>query len=736
MATTTYYFNPICSDFLMNDPAPTVERQGPAIASNAAGTQYLGAWIGFLDFAELQGRLVNGDGTLATGQFPVDPPGISDRHEVSFVGLADGRFVAAYTDNQGDPEGNIRARLINADGSPAAILDVSIGPSQDGRSDVAALADGGFAVTWTRIDGGNHDIHMSVYNADGSIRHAADVVSNDPARATLASSIAGLAGGGFVVAWQEVSIPGTDTEVRFRRFDANGSALDGTDASGVLIDSAGGTNCDIQVAALPDGGFVVAYTDNGWNVGLDGTDITAQVYNANGTARSSSFRVNSLANGTNPDGDEFSPTLTVLPSGHFVVGWGDSSDYLHLQTYDAAGNALGQAANIAGHVAEGEIAAQNGSTIAAIWQSDIPDGNNSIHSRLFEFTRVITGDGSDETITGVGDTITEYIDGAGGHDTLKGGGGDDTLKGGAGDDNIAGGAEDDTAVFAGALGDHTIYDFGSKIVVRGPEGFDELHGVEHLKFADRTLDVVDDGNALFDALFYLSRNPDVLQAGVDPLFHYNVVGWHEGRDPNAFFDTSGYLGVNKDVAAAGANPLDHYHNNGWHEGRDPSAGFDTTLYLINNPDVAAAGMDPLAHYLQFGESEGRSAFAAIGQNIAGGFDAQYYLFYNPDVAAAGVDPLFHYNVVGWQEGRNPNGYFNTAGYLSHYTDVAAAGINPLQHYEAIGWQEGRDPSAHFDTLGYLAMHPDVAAANINPLDHYLQVGIYEGRQAVNDGMWG
>ena len=130
----------------------------------------------------------------------------------------------------------------------------------------------------------------------------------------------------------------------------------------------------------------------------------------------------------------------------------------------------------------------------------------------------------------------------------------------------------------------------------------------------------------------------------------------------------------------GVNPLDHYHLSGWHEGRDPSADFDTTLYLLRNPDVAAAGIDPLAHYLAAGRAEGRAAYAAVGQTIAGGFDAEFYLFHNPDVAAAGIDPFLHYSVVGWHEGRDPNAWFDTSGYLSHYTDVAAAGIDPLSHY--------------------------------------------------------
>ena len=63
------------------------------------------------------------------------------------------------------------------------------------------------------------------------------------------------------------------------------------------------------------------------------------------------------------------------------------------------------------------------------------------------------------------------------------------------------------------------------------------------------------------------------------------------------------------MAAADVNPLDHYNLFGWREGRDPSVGFDTTSYLAAYPDVAAANVNPLTHYLTYGFHEGRSAFA-------------------------------------------------------------------------------------------------------------------------------
>lgn len=53
------------------------------------------------------------------------------------------------------------------------------------------------------------------------------------------------------------------------------------------------------------------------------------------------------------------------------------------------------------------------------------------------------------------------------------------------------------------------------------------------------------------------------------------------------------------------NPLEHYELFGWKEGRDSSAGLDTLGYLAANPDIAAANMNPLDHYFAFGIYEGR-----------------------------------------------------------------------------------------------------------------------------------
>ena len=83
----------------------------------------------------------------------------------------------------------------------------------------------------------------------------------------------------------------------------------------------------------------------------------------------------------------------------------------------------------------------------------------------------------------------------------------------------------------------------------------------------------------------------------------------QGLNPDAFFNTAYYLSHNPDIAAAHIDPLRHYEQYGWKEGRDPSAQFSTAKYLAAYADVKAAGMDPLLHFVAFGQAEGRVAFS-------------------------------------------------------------------------------------------------------------------------------
>ena len=100
---------------------------------------------------------------------------------------------------------------------------------------------------------------------------------------------------------------------------------------------------------------------------------------------------------------------------------------------------------------------------------------------------------------------------------------------------------------------------------------------------------------LFDELWYLDQNPDILGAGVDARGHYRSNGHLEGRKPNRVFDSNWYLSNYPDVADWGGDPLDHYIRHGAAEGREPAPWFNTLAYIAEYPE---AGGHALLHFLQ------------------------------------------------------------------------------------------------------------------------------------------
>lgn len=223
-------------------------------------------------------------------------------------------------------------------------------------------------------------------------------------------------------------------------------------------------------------------------------------------------------------------------------------------------------------------------------------------------------------------------------------------------------------------------------------------------------DIHHDAYAIFDSIWYLNNGSDIAAGQQNPINHYYLYGWFEGRDPHPLFDSSWYLQQNPDVAEAGYNPLHHYLMSGAYEGRDPHPLFDSSWYLEQYPDVAKANANPLAHYLTFGASEGRDPHPL--------FDTSWYLKQNPALAQASANPLVHYLISGGASGSSPHPLFDSAWYLETYKDVREAKINPLLHYILFGVHENRNPNPIFNTQWYRASSSTENWVEANPLIQY------------------
>ncbi len=70
-----------------------------------------------------------------------------------------------------------------------------------------------------------------------------------------------------------------------------------------------------------------------------------------------------------------------------------------------------------------------------------------------------------------------------------------------------------------------------------------------------------------------------------------------------FFDATWYLSQNPDVAGAGVDPLDHYLNSGENEGRNPGPDFDVKWYAKKYPEFRSTKYGALEHYLRYRKNE-------------------------------------------------------------------------------------------------------------------------------------
>lgn len=142
-------------------------------------------------------------------------------------------------------------------------------------------------------------------------------------------------------------------------------------------------------------------------------------------------------------------------------------------------------------------------------------------------------------------------------------------------------------------------------------------------------------SGVFDEQWYVAEYADVHLSGVAPARHYLSIGKALGRPPSdgkarvnhrnidgvdqhvyqmiaSAFSTDFYLSSYPDIRDAGIDPVWHYAVSGWLEGRDPSLAFSTRYYLETYPDIREAGVNPFYHYLVSGKNEGRTPKHNLG----------------------------------------------------------------------------------------------------------------------------
>jgi Ca2+-binding RTX toxin-like protein len=246
--------------------------------------------------------------------------------------LSGGGFVVTWQDaslTAPDETGSaVRAQVFTAAGATVGteiLVNTATAGVQSGPQ-ITALSDGGFVVTWTdqsltAPDTSGFAVRAQVFTAAGATVGTEILVNTVTANGQSGPQITALSNGGFVVTWQDGSASGGDTSsgaIRAQVFTASGAKV-GTE---LLVNTATTGNQDsAQITALSNGGFVVTWRDASATApDTSGQAIRAQVFTASGAKVGTELLVNTVTSG-----NQFSPQITALPNGGFVVTWRDSS---------------------------------------------------------------------------------------------------------------------------------------------------------------------------------------------------------------------------------------------------------------------------------------------------------------------------------------------------------------------------------------------------------------------------
>jgi len=375
-----------------------------------------------------------------------------DQSKPVVAALADGGYVVSWVSYIDPPTGSgwsVSAQRYDASGASLGAETIVASTSRPSSANVTSLSTGGYAVTWQSYDpvGSAWSIFVTRYDAAGVAVGSETKVNVTAANfQVVPTATAALPDGGYMVVWPSYGQDGSEWGVYAQRYSSSGATI----GAETLINTGTATDqYDPAIAVLSGGGYVVV-----WRSYLqDGSDngIYAQRFDASGQPLGSEFRVN-----TTVAGEQIEPAITALADGGFVMTWmsisQDGSGWgIYAQRYDAGGAPVGGETRINTTTADNQespsVTGLPDGGYVVTWMSNGQDGSGSgIYAQRFDAfgnTLQLAGDAADDTVQWSGSTPVRLVGGAG-NDTLSGGSAADYLDGGSGSDSMAGNSGDDT----------------------------------------------------------------------------------------------------------------------------------------------------------------------------------------------------------------------------------------------------------------------------------------------------
>jgi len=386
------------------DGSVVFETTGLGIGTNTLRARYEGSFA-FTANNSPQ-RTVTIDpriGAALTADRDGEPEQAGDKHYPAVTGLGSGGFVVVWQ-TAADGGTRVYARLYKPTGEPAGNefrVGATTGTSQ-GRPSVARVADGDFVVVWESQGPSGHAVYGQRYRGE-NLRGGVFLVGNGDAplgpdrsraRSVAAGSvasangivtaiaepvIAALGDGGFVVVWAADRQDGKGRNVYARRYTADRQPLG---AEFRVNPEAANDQWQPSVAALGDGGFVVAWSSNETDPAIIG--VYGQRYDAEAKKTGKLFRV--MATGQ----FRSEPSVAGLAGSEFVVAFsalqGNPATTQNIQArqYDAVGARVAITVNTTRNSYQfaPRVASFGAQGFIAVWVLDNAS-RSEIHARIF-----------------------------------------------------------------------------------------------------------------------------------------------------------------------------------------------------------------------------------------------------------------------------------------------------------------------------------------------------------------
>lgn len=248
-------------------------------------------------------------------------------------------------------------------------------------SDVArAATSGGYIVAWER----SPDVYGQRYDSSGNTVGSEFTINTASGRSAGTPAVAMDADGNFVVVWVSLDTTLFTSDLRYRRYNSSGTALD---ASDVTVSGAD-TPALPDVAMDSDGNFAIVW-DNGDNI------LFAR-YSSTGTVQTAATTVNT----TNNDA-ESNPAIAMNSSGQFVIVWQSlffSPSFgfdVYARVYNTAGSPLDTDFQVNGTPApaspDADVGIDGSGTVVVVWAGSGTGDPDGVFARRYTSTGTLIG---------------------------------------------------------------------------------------------------------------------------------------------------------------------------------------------------------------------------------------------------------------------------------------------------------------------------------------------------------